>query len=332
MGIDFDESGKNDEYGADASEPTGEVGDAGKPRQPAAPVSVQSAPALGASVDSLIAAVMGTGTTQAAPQTVAEALEATQDEYMSQVEERLEIATYYRAALSNPMFDSDTRAARIVQHEMNGFIRERLGVLLSIGSAPKKEETFSTEQIAILRELGNLTPTELAGFRMVLARFGVATSTTPVAAPAPKSAPTPASPTPRAAPAPIAARQAPSPAPLPASTQPAAAPTGEQKPRGPGRPPGSKNKPKGDDEPEYIQAIRRHPNGDEEPLFNKDGTPRMVKVVKKPSQRPVGPGALPMPDPSQMAQITAIQATQRAQALESNPNVQKAFAGLKNPI
>jgi hypothetical protein len=32
-----------------------------------------------------------------------------------------------------------------------------------------------------------------------------------------------------------------------------------------------------------------------------------------------------------MAQVTAVQATQRAQLLESNPNVQRAFEGLKNP-
>jgi hypothetical protein len=33
-----------------------------------------------------------------------------------------------------------------------------------------------------------------------------------------------------------------------------------------------------------------------------------------------------------MAQVSAAQAVARAQTLESNPQVQKAFEGLKNPV
>jgi hypothetical protein len=326
MGIDFDESGRNDEYGADANESTGEIGDTGKSRQPAAPVQVLGAPAMHGNVNDLVASIMGnTSASPAEPQTAAAALETSQDAYMDQVEERLDVAAHYRILLANPMFDNNTRASQIVTHEMRGFIRERLGVLLGIGDTSKKPELFSDVQLEVLRSLGELTLGHVTALKLVASKL-LGEAPPPREAPVLRPAPAPQAPAQRPAPAPVGPRRAP-PAPAPASTQPAAAPIEEQRPRGPGRPPGSKNKPK--DEPEMVQAIRKHPDGSEEPLFHKDGSPRMVKVIPKRPQQAAG--RLPFPNESQMAQVTAVQATQRAQLLESNPNVQRAFEGLKNP-
>jgi hypothetical protein len=266
--------------------------------------------------------IMGSPPVPPAPPTAAEALGASEDAYMDEVEARLEVASYYRILLQNPMFDNGTKAANLVEYEVRGFIRERLGVLLSIGSAPKKETTFSDEQVEVLRTLGDLTPNHVTALKMIASK--VLGDSGPVReAPVHRPAQAPVAPTLRQAPTP-APRRSP-PAPAPASTPPQAAPT-DTSPRGPGRPPGSKNKPK--DLTQMVQAVRRHPDGSDEPLFNKDGSPRMVPVKR--IQRPAG--ALSFPNEAQMSQVTAIQAGDHAAKLEANPNVQKALKGLQNPV
>ncbi len=322
MGIDFDENGRNEEYEADVTESTGEINDHGKPA-PRAPVVVPAATVIHGNVNDLLAGIMGKSTAAAQPQTVAEALEVSQDAYMDEVEKRLEIASYYRAALANPMFDNDTEAARTVQHEFSGFIRERLGVLLSIGEAKKTESTFSDTQVEVLRLLGDLTPNHVTALKMVASKLlGEGSPEAPVVRQA--SAP----PAVRQAPAPAAPRRAPSPmsAPVPAQVPQQSVQATPERPRGPGRPPGAKNKPK--DLTQMVQAVRRHPDGSEEPLFDKEGNPRMVPIRRL--QRPSG--ALPFPNEAQMSQVTAIQAGDRVAKLEQNPEVQAAFKGLQHPV
>lgn len=327
MGIDFDENGKNDEYGADENESTGELGDAGKPRRsaPAAPLVLAPTPQVHGNVNDLIANIMGPPA--AAPQTVQQALESTQDSYMDEVEERLEIAAYFRSALNNPLFDNDTKAARIVQHEISGFIRERLGVLLGLGE-PKKPNGFSDDQTEILKSLGDLSPAHVTALRMVASKL---VGEPPAAREEPvlRQAKAPAAPVVRQAPAP--SRRAPAPSPVPtqtarASTPPQTQPTQDQPRRGPGRPPGSKNKSK--DTEQMVHAVRKHADGTEEPLFNEDGSPRMVRVPR--IQRPAG--ALPMPNDTQMVGVTAAQAGSRAATLEQNPAVRAALTGLQHPV
>jgi hypothetical protein len=52
----------------------------------------------------------------------------------------------------------------------------------------------------------------------------------------------------------------------------------------------------------------------------------MVAVSRR--QRPEG--MLPFPNEQQMSQVTAIQAGERAQKLESNPEAQKALGAIAN--
>jgi len=321
MGIDFDESGKNEEYEADANESTGEPGDLGGKRT-AAPVVVPAAPQMHGNVNDLLRGIMGQPPASQ-PQTVAQALEVSQDSYMDDVDQRLEVASYYRTMLVNPLFDNDTKAARQVQFEISGFIREQLGRLLSIGEPSKKVELFTDLQLEVLRSLGELTLNHVTALKMIAGKV-LGETPPPPEVPVLRATPAPAAPVMRQALAPQ--RRAPAPAPAPLQTLPQAAPTEAQAPRGPGRPPGSKNKPK--DLTQMVQAVRRHPDGSTEELWNKDGSPRMVPVKR--IQRPAG--ALAFPNEAQMAQVTAIQAGDHAAKLEQNPNVQKALKGLQNPV
>src|SRR4051812_13332832 len=69
---------------------------------------------------------------QPAPAPSAPESEPESDDYMALVDQRLEVAQYYRLLLGAPLFDKDTLASRIVEREHRAFIRERLEILLSI--------------------------------------------------------------------------------------------------------------------------------------------------------------------------------------------------------
>lgn len=328
MGIDFDETGKNDEYGADLNESTGEIGDAGKPRRSAAaaPLVLEARPVVYGNVNDVIAGIMGTSQAVQAPQTASEALETTSDEYMNQVEERMDVAAHYRILLSNPLFDNNTKPANIVSFEVQGFLRQRLGELIGI-TTPKKE-TFTEAQVEILRSLGDLTPIQVEALRMISGRVsGIVLPAAPASPPAHRPAPAPEAPATRPAVTPTGPRRSAPAQALPATqSAPQAAPAVQERPRGPGRPPGAKNKTK--ETEQMVPAVRKHPDGTEEPLFNKDGSPRMVRVQR--TQRPAG--AMPFPNEAQMTMVTDQLAGRHAQVLESNPNVRAALEGLKNPI
>lgn len=82
------------------------------------------------------------------------------DDYMNEVDRRLEVASYYRELLRSPLFDNESPAAEIVQNEMRTFATGRLEVLLAIKQerfTPPPESQFSPDEVqalkAILREL-----------------------------------------------------------------------------------------------------------------------------------------------------------------------------------
>ena len=325
MGIDFDETGKNDEYGADENESTGELGDAGKPRRSSAaqPLVLEARPVVHGNVNDVIASIMGTSQPAQAPQSAAQALETTQDEYMDQVEERLDVAAHFRILLSNPMFDNNTKASNIVTFEVQGFIRERLRELLGIGSTTKKEELFTPAQVETLRSLGDLTQAHATALRMIASRV---TGEAPALRepPAHRPAPAPVGPATTPAKAPTGPQRSKPAQAAPGPTVAPAAPVQEAPRRG--RPPGAKNKPK--ETEQMVHAVRKHQDGTEEPLYNEDGSPRMVRVARL--QRPAG--ALAFPNETQMTMVTEQLAGRHSQVLESNPNVRAALEGLKNPI
>lgn len=93
--------------------------------------------------------------TQGIPDTTPESI----DEHMSEVEKRLEVASYYRMLLNDSLFTDATAAGRTVEAEVRAFIRERLAVLLNIKPArPEPVEVkspFSDVQIQALQALAN---------------------------------------------------------------------------------------------------------------------------------------------------------------------------------
>ncbi len=126
-------------------------------------------------------------------------------EYMGEVDDRLEIATYYRSLLRNPLFNENTRAAKIVEREHRAFIRERLEILLSIREA-------STVQPAV----SPFTSEEVEGLKILIGQMRKkGMLTTPGTAPTPTPQPVPQAVTPpvRTAPQPAPVRRAPTQAP-----------------------------------------------------------------------------------------------------------------------
>ncbi len=136
------------------------------------------------------------------------------EDYMSQVDLRLEIAQYYRALLSAPLFDKDTPAARLVVREHHRFIKERLEILLGI----QQEQALRVEvQAAPL-----FAPEEVAGIKILIGQMRAKGM---IAASAPSETPPPAAPKPAPAASPVvAARAAPARAPAPPVVTPAASP------------------------------------------------------------------------------------------------------------
>lgn len=76
------------------------------------------------------------------------------EDYMGEVDKRMEITSYYRALLHGHLFDSDTsEAAQTVEKEVQHFVRRRLEVLLGMRSAvaPAPAQVFSPDEIAALK-------------------------------------------------------------------------------------------------------------------------------------------------------------------------------------
>lgn len=82
--------------------------------------------------------------------------EADADDQLSEVEKRLEIASYYRLLLNDHMFGDMTPAAVEVEKEVRSFIRGRLEVLLGIKQevAPAKD-VFTEAEINALKTVAS---------------------------------------------------------------------------------------------------------------------------------------------------------------------------------
>jgi len=88
-------------------------------------------------------------------QPVMETLEEV-DEAMSEAERRFEIAQYYKLLLKDNLFQNRNETADIVENEIRGFIRERLGVLLGVKTAPAVTSGFSPDQVSVLASFAEL--------------------------------------------------------------------------------------------------------------------------------------------------------------------------------
>lgn len=266
------------------------------------------------------------------PQSLDEALQSSESLYMNLVDKRLAIASLYRTLLNGSLFQGEdpSEEVKVVEDEVKAFVRDRLGVLMGIASDTPKKGQLTEEELAVVKLLVTLTPLQIQAVKIfadkVVAAGALQDEPAPAAAkPTPVPAPKPAAPTirPRVVTQPqLAPRQAPqqpqiAQQPVPAQQQPQAAPPR----RGPGRPPGSKNK-----LTQMVQAVRKHPDGSEEPLYNEDGSPRMVPVKR--IQRPAG--ALPFPSEEAMGALMQQQAVTTAAARVASPEVTKALTAMAN--
>ncbi len=222
---------------------------------------------------------------------------APDDSYLLEVDKRLEVATYYRSLLRNPLFDQVTPASEIVEREHKRFIRERLEVLMSIRPAAPAPVVVAKSEF---------TPEEVTAIKVLIGQMRkkgmiAAAEPTPVAAtPAPVAPPAPrrtANPAPRPAPT-VAPARTPAPVPAQAATppaQPATRPTAQK--AKPGKPATKKETPaltkkviaQNPDDPEQVREIT-------------------VQRIQRPS------GAIPFPSSNQAMEA----ATHRAAMVQAS--------------
>ncbi len=265
----------------------------------AKPSQVQPSPESG-SAAAIVAEMLHPAVPVGEAASVEEAMGVADDEYMNEVVERLDVAAHYQLLLRDSFFsDPNTRVARRVTFELRAWVRERLAEL--VGMSTPKKAALSDSEVEIVKALAEFTPRHLQALKL-LAEKVINVGQVP----SPPLPPTSADRKPPKASAPTLVKRGPVP-----GAGGASAPADEPR-RGPGRPPGSPNKPKAPAEPEMVQAIRRSADGSEEPLFNKDGSPRMVKKI--PKQMAAGRGAKPFPKTLQ--QMTA--ATQHMSEKQAN--------------
>jgi hypothetical protein len=310
MAFDFDENGRNEEYGAEEGESTGEVGS--KPQPPRPPLKLASAPMVGNAAE-IVAAMFQTA--PAVVTTTPAQSEESVDSYMDEVDTRFDVAAHYRILSKSHFFQgAPSDASQIVEAEVQAFVRERLGVLLSIGAPKTKEQTFSDTEVEVLRRLGSLDETQVMALLLLIDKVvpnaGAAARSAParpVSQPAaPRTRPTPSVAAPRA-PYERAAEVAPE--------EMTVVPPPQR--RGPGRPPGSKTKPKVADV-DNVQETQAIDPDSGVPMTDKDGNPVMVKKVR----RQIAPGAIPFPSsPQQMEAATSLlSAKQITRTVDQNGN------------
>jgi hypothetical protein len=89
---------------------------------------------------------------------VLESIQDTFDEHMSEVEKRLEVASYYRVLLNDSLFTDGSEAARMVEKEVRTFIKQRLEVLLGMKAEKQQvvvesKKEFTDPEVAALKAL-----------------------------------------------------------------------------------------------------------------------------------------------------------------------------------
>jgi hypothetical protein len=140
------------------------------------------------------------------------------DAQMSEVERRLEKAQYYRVLISQSLFEVDSDVGAEVEAEVREFVRNRMSVL--VGASPERTaaESFSTEEIRVLKEVASklsknakLMPEAKEPPRVNpvknVAPPAVQSAPAPISRPVTKPAPVPArrpGPKPKAPPPPVA--------------------------------------------------------------------------------------------------------------------------------
>ncbi len=223
------------------------------------------------------------------------------DSYLLEVDKRLEVATYYRSLLRNPLFDQVTPASEIVEREHKRFIRERLEVLMSIrppAPAPVVlKSEFTSEEVTALKVL--IGQMRKKGMIAAAEPTPVAVAPAPVAPPAPRRT---ANPAPRPAPT-VAPARTPTPVPAPAATPPAQPASRPAAPKTKPVKPTAKKVEAGGLPPLTKKIIVQNPDDPEET--------REITVQRR--QRPAG--ALPFPASNQaMSAATHMSAMTQAGA------------------
>lgn len=221
--------------------------------------------------------------------------EAAFDDQLSEVEQRLEIASYYRLLLNDHLFGDMTPAAVEVEKEVRGFIRNRLEVLLGIKqeTAPAKD-VFTEAEVSALKTVASkiLRKPELA--EPVKAAPPPAPSLRQVAAPAAKAPP-------------ALKKTAPAPKQVVRKAETASRPAPKPEP---------KKEAKANSEPEQVSGrIKKRykqivaPDGRTVEI---DVTPQGTSPVSKP---------VPMPTGAQLTQLSNSQAHQQLANLAVDPLV-----------
>lgn len=198
--------------------------------QPArvAPVP-QNQPIIGNAAE-IVASMLGQRPPQP-PQGVTQSDEA-DDEYMSEVEARLDVAAHYQLLLKDSFFQTNSRAARQVTTELRTWVKERLAELVGMQN-PKKLQ-LSDETIQVLSELSSaeIYALKSVASKLIAGGFTAPASTTNSVPP----------PKPKAPAAPALIKRGGSTGTVQSSPPPPPEPTEEPQRRGPGRPAGSKNR------------------------------------------------------------------------------------------
>ncbi len=282
-----------DEYDATPGESTGEVGDKPVLQRPA---PIQTAAPVAGSAEDIVRQMLQPAAPVGEASSVEQAMAVADDEYMNEVVERLDVAAHYQLLLKDSFFaNPNTRVAKRVTYELRAWVRERLAEL--VGMNVQKQAKLSDSDVEIVKALSAFTPAHLHALKLVADKL-LAGGLNP---PAPAAPSTSNQPPPRpSAPALVKRTNTPGP-PAPAVAEPL--PSDAQ--RGRGRPFKLK------EDEELVPAVRKHPDGSEEPLYNKDGTPKMIKRQRR--QVAAGRGAIPFPtSPQQMAAATRVVAEQQA--------------------
>ena len=249
-----------------------------------------------------------------------------EDPALQDVDLRLEIADYYRAILKHPFFDTSVAAAKLVDSEIRGFIRERLEVLLGLRSPRESTEPvfqFTEEEAKALKIIAakvNGKPSLVTGGPSVnkMPTPTAKKPTTPVVRPKP------------------AVRKIPAPPPAP-STKPAPKPAVAKKPEAPKKPeakpqtkPAAKKpepKPTGDAQT-YINTAGQTVTLVEGEVIEENG--RKYKVVRNEAGtlfrrditgQVVAPGRIPPMSVQQMSIMSQQQAEAQLAALDETTGI-----------